>query len=298
MANCGTPIASIAPESLPKASDAPNAPRQRAEFVDELPRTLLDSSLPSWRETEYTHTVTYAVEALNSSDRSPGLSNQVQILLAPTVAPPNDLRADLSAEGVRLSWSGQLLSFPESPVSYFYRVFRRAAGTTEHTVIGDVPYGVDLDQTFAWEKYYEYWLTVVTRVRQSCPAITAEPSSHPCVDHIDIEGDDTPFVPIFTHDVYPPAVPTGLQAVFSGPGQPPAIDLLWAPDTDADLAGYNVYRREEGGTFAKMNAELVKTPAYRDSNVASGKTYSYCVSAVDLRGNESAQSEEASESAP
>jgi len=47
-----------------------------------------------------------------------------------------------------------------------------------------------------------------------------------------------------------------------------------------------------------MNAELVKTPAYRDVQVAAGKKYFYAVSAVDVRGNESAQSEEASESVP
>jgi hypothetical protein len=45
-----------------------------------------------------------------------------------------------------------------------------------------------------------------------------------------------------------------------------------------------------------LNSELVKTPAFRDSHVVSGKTYFYSVSAVDERANESARSEEASES--
>jgi fibronectin type 3 domain-containing protein len=81
-------------------------------------------------------------------------------------------------------------------------------------------------------------------------------------------------------------------------GQAPFIDLVWAPVTDADLAGYNVYRHEEGGPAARINAELLKTPAFRDSNVSSGKKYFYSVSAVDLRANESARSEEASERVP
>jgi fibronectin type 3 domain-containing protein len=89
-----------------------------------------------------------------------------------------------------------------------------------------------------------------------------------------------------------------LQAVFSGVGQQPFIDLTWAPNTDADLAGYNVYRREEGGQPVKINTELVKTPAFRDTNVQSDQTYFYSVSAVDLRGNESRRSEETSESVP
>jgi fibronectin type 3 domain-containing protein len=114
----------------------------------------------------------------------------------------------------------------------------------------------------------------------------------------EIEGDDTPAVRVFAHDVFPPAVPTGLQAVFSGVGQSPFIDLIWSPDTDADLAGYNLYRREENGEPAKVTSEPVKAPAYRDRNVQSGKQYFYSVSAVDVRGNESARSEEASERVP
>jgi hypothetical protein len=43
---------------------------------------------------------------------------------------------------------------------------------------------------------------------------------------------------------------------------------------------------------------LVKTPAFRDMNVESGKTYVYSISAVDVRGNESARSPEASEAVP
>ena len=97
---------------------------------------------------------------------------------------------------------------------------------------------------------------------------------------------------------FPPAVPTGLQAVFLRVGQSPFVDLIWSPDTEADLAGYNVYRREENGEPAKLTSEPVKAPASRDRNEQSGKQYFYSVSAVDVRGNESARSEEASERVP
>jgi fibronectin type 3 domain-containing protein len=103
---------------------------------------------------------------------------------------------------------------------------------------------------------------------------------------------------VFAHDVFPPAVPTGLQAVASGPGQQPFIDLIWAPDTESDLAGYNIYRSENGEAWSKINAQPVHTPAYRDTTAQPGHTYSYMVSAVDLRGNESARSEPASERMP
>jgi fibronectin type 3 domain-containing protein len=100
------------------------------------------------------------------------------------------------------------------------------------------------------------------------------------------------------HDVFPPAVPPGLQAVSSGPGQKTFIDLVWAPVTDVDLDGYNVYRHGDGEAPVKLNVEPLKVPAYRDANVTSGKRYFYLVSAVDVRGNESTRSEEASEKVP
>jgi len=71
-----------------------------------------------------------------------------------------------------------------------------------------------------------------------------------------------------------------------------------APVSDVDLDGYNVYRHEDGMPAVKVNDHPLKTPAYRDSSVASGKTYFYSVSAVDVRGNESAHSEETSEAVP
>jgi len=43
---------------------------------------------------------------------------------------------------------------------------------------------------------------------------------------------------------------------------------------------------------------LVKSPSFRDTQVQAGHTYTYSVSAIDLRNNESAKSEETSESVP
>jgi fibronectin type 3 domain-containing protein len=86
--------------------------------------------------------------------------------------------------------------------------------------------------------------------------------------------------------------------VATGVGQQPGIDLVWSPDTEPDLAGYNIYRREEGGQPEKINKDLVKAPSYRDTTALPGHTYFYSVSAIDVRGNESARSEEAHESMP
>jgi hypothetical protein len=235
---------------------------------------------------------TYAVEVSNREGRSAGLSNQVHVSLAETLPPPADFAARLTGQGVVLTWTGPLLSLTSpQAVRFRYRVFRRLEDSPQRTLVGEVEAGGarDLsltDQSFEWEKTYYYHADTVTVISQS-----GKPD-------VLIEGDDTPEVKVFAHDIFPPAVPSGVQAVFSGVGQEAFIDLIWAPVSDADLDGYNVYRREEGREAVKVNDGPVKTPGFRDQQVVSGKTYFYSVSAVDVRGNESGRSEEAGEKVP
>ena len=298
MKECGTPVGDVAPP--PKTSGAA-AVKGETSFLDTLPRDL--------QQQNPMRLATYAVEALNLHARSAGLSNQVQVSLAPTLPPPPNFRAEVTVKGVVLTWD--CVPEPSEPrgARYVYRIYRKSADTHAEVKVAELacPDHRFEDQTIEWQKAYEYRMTVAT-------VIELEPKGHPCpvpqkkdaqnstpIECLDVasaEGDDSPPQRIFTKDIYPPAVPTGLQAVYSGPGQASFIDLLWAPVTDADLAGYNVYRRESGGRPAKINGDLVKTPAFRDTAVTPEKTYSYSVSAVDERGNESPPSEEASETVP
>jgi hypothetical protein len=302
MSTCGTPVGNVAPATIPETHDGTGVKtKPQATFVDILPAEL--------QQQNSTRMVTYAVETLNLHARSAGLSNQVQVPLAPTLPPPANVRAEVTAEGTVLAWDCE--TFPQEPsgVRYVYRIYQRSLESGVDASLADVecPGGRFVDRTIEWQKKYEYRIAVVTfvtlpRGAMPCPrtppqdGVVAIPD---CIIVLTVDGDDSPAQEIFTNDVYPPGVPTGMQAVFSGPaGQAPFVDVLWAPDTDADLAGYDVYRREEAGQPAKINAEVVKTPAFRDTNVEGGKTYWYSVSAVDARGNESARSEETSETVP
>jgi hypothetical protein len=276
---CGTPVAEVAP---PPTVSAKRQAKATARYVDILPR--LAGVKPS-------DEITYAVEVLNDRRRGDGVSNLVRVPLFPAMPPPEGFTGKVTAEGVSFSWACHP-TLPAAPgVQYLLRIYRRAEGSDQDFVAAEgnlsgcngAPL---LDTTFEWEKTYDYRAGVITLV------------SEPGRPAIEIEGNDTPDVRIFTHDIFPPAVPSGLQAVFSGVGQQPFVDLIWSPDADADLAGYNVYRREAGGALVKLNSGLVKTPAYRDAAVQAGKRYFYAVSAVDVRGNESAKSAEASEEVP
>jgi hypothetical protein len=254
-----------------------------ASYVDNLPSTILVKN-PAAR-------IFYALSVLNENGRTSGISNVVQVPALPALPPPSEFRAQVTAEGVVLTWTATAQAPAIPGVEYLYRVYRRPDGGNVDTVVGELPLLPSvatqmLDRSFEWEKTYFYRATVVTRIHEAGKAESQ------------FEGTDTPAEKVFTHDVFPPAVPSGLQAVFSGAGREPFIDLIWGPNVEADLAGYNIYRRESTGEPVKLNSEPVKTPAFRDMKVNPGKTYFYSVSAVDVRGNESARSQETSEAVP
>lgn len=278
---CGIPVKEFL-ISAPKDFGKGPTPTT-ATYVDTLPITPNVSARDE---------ITYGVEVLNNYSRSAGLSNQVKVSLLPALPPPDGFRAEIAADGVHISWT-----CPSSNPSlvqglqYRVRVFRHLEGTQTDINAGEggltaCQQPQVVDQGFEWGKSYEYHASVIT--------VSSE-DGHP---QIEVEGDDTPTVKVVAHDTFPPAAPLALQAVFSGAGQQPFIDLVWTPNTEADLAGYSVYRHEEGKLPVKINADLVKAPAYRDTHVQSGKSYFYSIAAVDLRGNQSALSDEANEAVP
>jgi hypothetical protein len=267
--------------------------------------TFVDTLAPQVQREHPTEFASYAVSMSNWRGRSAGLSNQVRVPLAPTIAAPENVKTDVRADKIAVTWKGQRAYPCSTPASeapclvpgleYRFRIYRRTEGNQASAVLGEAHLtfmlartgtGVFDDSSFEWEKTYYYRVTPVTVVMQNGHKLA------------EVEGEDSPEIKITAHDVFPPVQPGGLQAVFSGPGQKLFIDLTWAPNTEADLNGYNVYRHEQGQAPVKINGELVKTPAYRDEGLEAGRTYFYSVTAVDARANESAKSDETSERVP
>jgi hypothetical protein len=289
---CGKPVGEAAPEDF-KNEESKKIPARKhtGKFTD-----TLSSAFEQEHAAEF---ASYAVEVMNSAGRAAGISNQARVALVPTLPPFGDFVAQPVAQGVMISWKCPENFGAKSDVKYLFRIYRRPESGSELRIrdeestecanrspMGKKLVGSFLDRSFEWESTYFYHGAVVSVLQAGGKA------------PVEVEGDDTPEVKVFAHDIFPPAIPSGVQAVFSGPGQEAFIDLIWSPVSDADLAGYNLYRHEKDGAMVKLNAELVKTPAYRDKQVAAGRTYFYSVSAVDERGNESGRSEETSERVP
>jgi hypothetical protein len=204
LGSCGQPVAVITNSEL--ASSHPGGHRPVVSFEDVLPDSLLSLQAQA----------TYAVEIVNPRGRSAGLSNQIRVTLAPTEAPPASFRILLDAEGPRLSWNLGTLPPASAELSHRMRIYRRALGHTEVTLVAEQPVrlgeGEARDRDFEWERTYEYWIAPVTVLTlQGRPALEAE-------------GEDSKALRLVVHDIFPPVAPAGVEAVYSSVGQKPFID--------------------------------------------------------------------------
>ena len=73
-----------------------------------------------------------------------------------------------------------------------------------------------------------------------------------------------------------------------------SVSLSWNASSSSDVVGYNVYRGTiSGGPYTKITPSPISSIGDTDSNVSSGQTYYYVVTAVDSSNNESADSNQA-----
>jgi fibronectin type 3 domain-containing protein len=181
-------------------------------------------------------------------------------------AAPTGVQAAAGDGSVALQWSDNT----EADLAG-YRVYRHVVGADWPTTPLASPTTASWnDDTAVNGTTYEYRVTALdTNGNESAasPAVTATPV-----------------------DRTPPGVPTGLSAS-AGDG---SVDLSWSADTDGDLAGYRVYRRIAGGTWAAAAIATPTVNALHDVAVTNGTTYEYRVTAVDTNGNESSASVTAS----
>jgi hypothetical protein len=68
--------------------------------------------------------------------------------------------------------------------------------------------------------------------------------------------------------------------------------LSWAPSSESDLAGYNLYRSTSAeGEYIKVNPALITCTSYLDIGLAPNSDYYYKLSALDRSDNESVLSD-------
>jgi hypothetical protein len=259
---------------------AKNNEKLTVQFVDTLATNQANSSALQF--------AVYRLELQDARGRTAGFSNAASVPLAP-VLPARGLHSELDVRGVYLIWENDIEN-EYSSVKFDYRIYRREKGSSNHIAI---PYlrGVihtkegerwsGVDTNIEWEKTYSYSVTPLTRVYAPGGELIAE-----------IEGDESASIEVTTHNVFAPTAPERLLALVTQAQGKKFVDLLWAPNAEKDISGYNVYRREENGEAARINSVPMTMLSFQDTEVVGERTYFYSISAVDKNGHESARSQE------
>jgi hypothetical protein len=269
-------------------AELPLQPTLKEDRGDQATATDSLTNLPRSGGSDF---AVYMVLAEGRNGKSFGLPNRVSVPLVPNLPAPQKVSATPVPTGIMVRWepSGPVPTTANTQTQYVYKIMRRLQGAKEPVVATQVKASDAannfIDTGIEWEKSYQYWIVPVTLWQDGNRKG-------------EIEGNDSPIADVLAHDSFPPANPSGVEAVYSAAAPNSFIDITWTANSEPDLAGYNVYRHHENEQPVKINSELIKTPRFPDPNIQTGTKYFYSVSAVDLRGNESGKSEETSETVP
>ncbi len=288
--------AGIAPDCVP-VGNLEKDPGAAVDVGQELPEELAPG-VP--------RPLTYYVELLNRKGRSAGLSNPAVVAAGEAPAAVLGLDALIQKVGVVLHWNAAL----EGPSASAVRLQRTlltpvsaAAVKPAQGALAPAPEPIEqnllvevkdraqvgaVDSNIHFGQTYEYRAQRVLRVSVGGTMM-------------ELDGPLSPPVRVEAKDVFPPAAPKGLAAVAVAANNETAagVDLAWEPNTERDLAGYVVYRREGGGDWERVSPTVLHVgPGYHDAHVQAGHTYEYSVTAVDQSGHESLRSGSAQEAVP
>ncbi|HVJ08562.1 MAG TPA: fibronectin type III domain-containing protein [Acidisarcina sp.] len=274
-------------------------PGASGTFADKLPPQL---------QTGPPAILTYTVELQNHLGHSAGRSNQAYSAAGASPSSVRELSGEMTKDGVHLRWKQDVTSAEDAGSNVFrgpnvFRIHRKLLDSApeKKSSEGSAPEPVTLsllvkpasgedrdealDRSALFGRHYEYWVERVAPVSLNGHSI-------------EVLSGPSNTVQIETKDVFPPNPPQQLAAI-AAEGQH-GIDLSWSPNTETDLAGYVVYRREDGSQPERVSPAgiLLVAPSFRDTSALPGHRYRYSVSALDTSGNESARSAEAEESLP
>ncbi len=214
----------------------------------------------------------YALRVIDARrKRASELTAPVALLRVPVPAPPSGLSVETGETRLTLTWTPPSANVDgTAPAALGGYVVWRAEGDGAPRRLTEAPLAEPRyeDADFAFGRTYRYIVRAVAAAAEAA------------------ESDDSPPLEIKPRDVFPPAVPAGLTASAGGT----VMTLLWDAGREADLSGYRVWRRVEGGEWAALTAQAVAGTAYTDASASPGLRYEYAVSAVDAAGNESPRS--------
>jgi len=302
------PVA-IAPSAAPPGQLLVTIPSEMVEHLANRGRVRYEDVLTAadFSQNPAGSLATYLVRTRTSPKKVSANSNTAWLVIQPAPDAVSDLQAEVTREAIVLTWTPpQKTLVGRAPPIVTYAIYRAesdvapdssastaAAAATANSSGASAqsppPQFVDLGEVSAppyrdtqiqFGKMYAYSVRSVAQY-----------------DQIRVDSADSNLATVTRLDNFLPTPPEGLVvALIPAQDQSPAyLDLSWSISPDNDIAGYNIYRTEDGpegirAPRTKLNPALLLTPAFRDMNVAPGRHYLYTVTAVNRAGNESPES--------
>jgi len=210
----------------------------------------------------------YKVRALDKAGNASEFSNAVSGIAADSTPPasPGGLAASLDGDFVALRWSppedgdlrGCYVYQREKAEDRYLRLTDKPlpAGTRSFTDRGVTGKGMHAGRTYVY-------------------AVSAVDNAWNESRYSEIE--------ITIPDREPPLAPLTCGARDAGDGR---VEVFWQPSMSLDVAGYRIYRTEDGGKAALLAAAGAGTYSLTDSTARNGGRYAYHAAAVDGAGNE------------
>lgn len=226
----------------------------------------------------------YAMRFANASGQKAAFSNF--FLIEPTAkvaAGPTSLSAEVSQDAIGLTWQPATANIDGTtpPSLLGYNVYRTTSEKEPGKLLNKAPVTAAAfkDEFFDFGKDYFYFVRSVSIGNGATP----------------VESQESNILKLKPIDTFPPSPPSAITLAV---GQN-MISLFFAVNPEKDVAGYRIYRSTDAALPKKdwtlLTAELLKTNTFQDTQVESGKTYYYYLTATDNVGNASSPSEVVSE---
>ncbi len=216
----------------------------------------------------------YAVKVFNRKGQTAGLSNIATLWLQPVPHPPGRPSLNPAEEFVEVSWASPAANIDGSPVAagVAFNLYRASpAGRPGGSPLNPAP----VAGTSFRDGSARLGETYVYRVRAVLKTVRGR-----------VESRDSEEATLFHRDLYPPGPPRRLTLVAGRE----FLSLTWFPNAEADLAGYQVFRRQGRGEFQRLTTTAIQRTSFEDRDLQKGPVYAYRVSAVDRAGNQSSYS--------
>jgi len=229
-------------------------------------------------ETPLSYTYTFGLR-IKERKRYSDFSDLVSLEPLRISLPPKEVKASLYQDRIEIVWEAPEKNIDQSSPPNFkgYNVYRSIPEEEVRCINSDLVKSEKYaDKNFSFGQTYRYF------VRASAT------EKSPFFESLDSE-----VVKILAEDSFAPQPPTGLISVGAGG----MIAISWDENSEEDLAGYRVWRREEKDKeFRLLTPQAIKENSYSDTTVENDKKYDYAVTAMDNQGNESQKSKIISDS--